>query len=263
MSEWFMGKFYAVRALTEMVLWFDNWREVFDGYRGRAHLPPLRFRRGFVLQHGSLDEPIQTFWEVFRDRSYRRHIEESRAGVMIDLGANIGLVTLDWATRLKAITIHAYEPHPATFATLAANIAANHLSGSVRVYNEAVSGHPGALVLQTHESSVLASAYGKAKSDGSSNIRVPAISLDQVVARCVGQGPINLVKMDVEGAEADILEGAAPQTLEKVRQFVLEYHDNLCPRARLRCEQVLEKAGFHCRVRSFDEQQGLLYARRD
>ncbi len=265
--DWVRGKFYALRTLAEMMRWFDNWRAVFDGYRGRTPLPPLRFRRGFVLRHRPCDEPVATCREVFRDRSYRRFVHESSAGVMIDLGANIGVVTLDWATRLKGVTIHSYEPHPATLAMLAANISENRLAQRVRIYNEAVSRAPGTLVLRTFWCSVLTSAYAEpAEADGnneSCSVRVPAVSLDEVIARCAGQGPVNLVKMDVEGAEADILEGASQSTLKKIGQFVIEYHDNLCTQARARCERVLVAAGFRCRARQLFERQGLLYAIRE
>ena len=186
---------------------------------------------------------------------------------MIDLGANIGVVTLDWATRLKGVTIHAYEPHPATFAVLAANVSENRLAQRVRTYNEAVDRGPGTLLLRTFWCSVLASAYAELAevggNDESCSVRVPAVSLDQGIARFAGQGMVDLVKMDVEGAEADILEGAAQSTLEKIRQFVLEYHDNLCEQARARCERVLVAAGFHCRARQLLENQGLLYATRE
>jgi len=94
-------------------------------------------------------------------------------------------------------------------------------------------------------------------------VQVEAVTLDQVVARCAGQGPISLIKMDVEGAEADIMEAASARSLEEVRQFVLEYHDDLCPNARSRCESVLTGVGFYCRVRPFNSRQGILYAIRD
>ena len=80
---------------------------------------------------------------------------------MIDLGANIGVVTLDWATRLKGVTIHAYEPHPATLAILAANVSENRLAQRVRIYNEAVGRATGTLVLRTFWRSVLTSAYAE------------------------------------------------------------------------------------------------------
>lgn len=262
---WFKGKLNAIRALCQMVIWLDNWRDVFDGYRGRKPLTPLRFREGFVLHHAPSDVAVGTFLEVFGDRLYRRHLNESDAGVMVDLGANIGMVTLDWASRLPGVVVHAYEPYPDTFATLAANITANQMSARLRIYNEAVSGQPGTLVLGLVSGvSVGASAYGEsAQLNKSSSVRVPAVSLDQVVARCASQGPINLVKMDVEGAEADTLERASPDSLKKVGQFVVEYHDHLSLDARSRCESVLRRAGFRCRVHQLSDNHGILYARRD
>lgn len=261
---WFTGKLGAIQALSEMFIWFSNWREVFDGYRGRTPPAPMRFRRGFVVHHSPDDVAIFTFREVFRDRCYRRYLDESQSGVMIDLGANIGLVTLDWASRLSGVVIHAYEPRPETFETLAVNIASNHLSNRVYVYNEAVSGEQGVLVIDTSQGSVFTSAYSESAGRGeSAAIRVPSVSLDQVVARCAGQGTINLVKIDVEGAEAEILEGASPPSLAKVRQFALEYHNHLCPDALLRCESVLRGAGFQCRAHPMSDNNGILYARRD
>lgn len=262
---WLKGKINATRALCAMVIWLDNWRDVFNGHRGRKPLTPLRFRQGFVLHHSPSDVAVGTFLEVFGDRLYRRHLNESDAGVMVDLGANIGMVSLDWASRLPGVVVHAYEPHPDTFATLAANITANQMSERLRIYKEAVSGQPGTLVLgMVSGISVDASAYGEsAQFDESASVRVPAVSLDQVVARCASHGPINLVKMDVEGAEADTLEGASPHSLEKVGQFVIEYHDHLSPDARSRCASVLKHAGFRCRVHQLSENHGILYARRD
>jgi FkbM family methyltransferase len=246
-----------------MMLWFENWRDVFDGYRGRRPWVPLRLRRGLVIHHSIDDQVIFTFDEVFRDRSYRRGVNESNEGVMVDLGANIGMVTLDWMSRLNRVTIHAYEPYPRTFETLAANVAANDLSKRIRIYNEAVSGRAGTLVLHASGGSMLTSAYRNcAHLSESVQVQVEAVTLDQVVARCAGRGPISLIKMDVEGAEADVMEAASKQSLEEVRQFVLEYHDHLCPNARSRCESVLTGAGFYCQVRPLSNRQGILYATR-
>ena len=70
---------------------------------------------------------------------------------------------------------------------------------------------------------------------------------DQVVERRIGDGPVALTKIDAEGAEADILDGrASGKTLQRISQFVIEYHDNLCPDALARCQRVLASAGFGC-----------------
>ena len=182
-------------------------------------------------------------------------------GVLVDLGANIGAVTLDWANRLPGRQIHAYEPNPATNRTLRVNVSANALASRVTVHGEFVGCARGERTLWANPSSALSTGYGEeTPSAGSAAIRVRTIDLDEVVKR--GGQPVALLKIDTEGAEADILEGAAEETLARVRQLVLEYHNQLCPDARGRCLRVLGRAGFRCRIRPANAHQGLLYARR-
>jgi hypothetical protein len=66
--------------------------------------------------------------------------------------------------------------------------------------------------------------------------------------RRLDQRKIWLLKIDTESAEADILEGA-PALLNATRTMIVEYHDNICPRASARCRRVLDAAGFRWRER--------------
>jgi FkbM family methyltransferase len=250
---------------VSMIAWFENWQEIWRSYRSGAELPPLRFRRGFTLRHRAEDRVLLQFFEVFRDRGYRRYITEPSQGTLVDIGANIGAVTLDWATRFSSIRIHAYEPHPATFVMLRANIEANHLTGRVTTYREAVGGRAGSLALRSGGSSMQTSAYGPGATAAGAldELNVEMVLLDKVIERCAGDGQIGLLKIDAEGAEADILEGARPQTLKQIRQFVIEYHDSLCVDALARCTRVLTRAGLRCFTRAISPDQGLLYAKRE
>jgi hypothetical protein len=90
-------------------------------------------------------------------------------------------------------------------------------------------------------------------------VNVPLIDLNEVVRRADG-GQIALLKMDTEGAEADTLEGADANTMQAIRQVIVEYHEGLCPNAASRCKQVLEQSGFRCLVRSVTSVNGLIYA---
>src|SRR5437764_1020606 len=126
-AEWLTYKYYAVRALGRMGRWLSNWPDVWSAYRARRPLPPLQFRNGLTLHHERHDSPVALLHEVFSERQYRRHLNGPVEGVMIDLGANIGAVTLDWARRSPQLQIHAYEPNPATNRVLRQNVAANGL----------------------------------------------------------------------------------------------------------------------------------------
>jgi Methyltransferase FkbM domain len=110
-------------------------------------------------------------------------------------------------------------------------------------------------------SSMLTSAYQR--NEGVGEFSTAMIPLDEVVARVAG--PVELLKIDTEGAEGDVLEGASSATLARIRQVTIEYHDHLVPGVRARCENVLAAAGF---ARQVVEPQasvpgaGMLYATR-
>lgn len=179
---------------------------------------------------------------------------------MIDLGANVGAVSLDWATRSRGLRIHAYEPNPATNTVLRYNIENNGLSDRVTIHDEAVGRESGELRLLTNINSMTSTGYGKGpRAPGAVAVRVPLIDLNEVVRR-VGTGSISLLKMDTEGAEADTLEGASRASLDAIEQIVLEYHNGICPDAEARCRRVLERASFRCLSRPTTSVNGLLYA---
>jgi FkbM family methyltransferase len=259
-GEWAAYKFRAVRTLWRMMRWLSNWREVWSQYRAQQPLPPLHFRSGLTLHHGPHDSPIALLHEVFGEGQYRRHLSSAVEGVMIDLGANVGAVTLDWAKRSRGLRVHAYEPNPETNTVLRHNIEVNGFADRITVYDEAVGGESGELRLWTNVNSMTATSY----CDGPPTPEAVAtpvsrIDLNEVIRR-VGDLPVSLLKMDTEGAEADTLDGASATTLKAIRQVVLEYHDGLCPNAAARCKRTLERAGFRCLVQPINPAHGLMYA---
>jgi FkbM family methyltransferase len=262
-NRW-MAKYLAFVTLCRMIRWLANWRAVWRAYATRSSLPPLYFRRGFILHHTTLDDPVMLLQEVFARGAYsRKLLWPVSSGTIIDLGANIGVASLMWTTRHPRIRVHAYEPNPPTLQTLRRNIHDNGLDDQVTIHDEAVGRELGRLRLWSNVPSIQATGYGETppQPDGI-EIAVSMINLDEVVSR-VPHGRIELLKMDVEGAEADVLEGASDSSLKRIKQVVLEYHGGLCPGAQSRCAEVLSRAGFRLRISPTDTINGLLYACRD
>ncbi|MBA3240165.1 MAG: FkbM family methyltransferase [Acidobacteria bacterium] len=261
-NEWFFFKYQAARTLGRMMRWLTNWRDVWSSYRVNLPPPPLRFRSGLTLHHGPHDSPVSLLREVFGERHYRRHVECPSEGVLIDLGANIGAVTLDLASRSRRLRVHAYEPNPSAHRVLRRNVEANGLTDRVTVHDEAVGRGSGELRLWTNVNSMTATSHHDSPPTPEAVATlVPLVDLNEVVRRIGGEA-VALLKIDTEGGEADTLEGATPATLGALRQVVLEYHDTLCPNASGRCLKVLEEAGFRCVVRPLNANHGLIYARR-
>lgn len=261
------GKWHALRTLVRMCSFLTNWREVWTSYKHSAPIPPLVFRRGFTLFHGPHDQPIMLLKEVFADRCYRKYLDSLRDGVLVDIGANIGSVTLDLVSQIEGLKAYAYEPNPSTYRTLVRNIEENGLASRVRTFGEAVGKGRSTLKLWTDIPSSWSTAYSNAAPaydkpemvKDAKEVEVPCIGLGEVLARV--DGAISLLKIDAEGAEADILEGVEPGALSRVKNVALEYHEHLCPNALARCRDALTRAGFTCAHETFPRSiNGILYA---
>jgi FkbM family methyltransferase len=246
-----------VRLQMLMARQLRNWREVWSSYIGGSPVPVLRFRNGGLLHGGSRDSPAFLFLEVFANGCYRRMLPRTISGVAIDIGANIGAFTLDMAWRHPSLTMHAYEPDPETCDQLRENIAANGLAGRVRIWNEAIAGTAGTLRLWRSDGSIAASAYAVETARGTA-VDVPAVTLATAIERAGGR--ITLLKMDCEGAEAEILEAGGP-VLDALDWIVAEYHTALVPDVIPRIRRALD-AGFTVTVAEGDRRGPLFSARR-
>lgn len=230
-----------LRLRAMMARHLVNWREVWSAYDVQALPPPLRFRTGVTLHHTPGDAPVFLFFEIFANGCYRRRLTLPVAGRVVDIGANIGAFILDSAFHQPGLTFHAYEPNPESFQTLERNIDANGLRDRVTPFNEAVTGRGGTIALWRGGGSLAAGAFAADTRDEARTIQVPAVPLSDVVERA---GHITLLKIDAEGAEADILESADARTLEHIQAIVGEYHEALVPGVMRRVDAALTKAGF-------------------
>jgi FkbM family methyltransferase len=256
-------KLHGFGYLCRLVSVTPNWATVWKHRRERHMLPPLRLRNGVVLHSGSYDSPVLLLNEVFIDRWYEIGALPPPDANMLDIGANIGAVTLFWAARSQSLRIHGYEPNPSAFDTLVRNLGQNRLQQRVRVFSEAVSRQTGSLNLWVDIPTELSTGYlDKSPCEGGRRISVPLVGIDDVWER-LNKENVWLLKIDTEGAEVDILEGASQAFLKAVKNAIVEYHDNITPGSLARCREILEASGFHCRVLSHPWDEGIIYARRD
>jgi FkbM family methyltransferase len=229
-----------LRALVTAQL--SNGAEVWKAHRAGATLTPLRFRNGLVLLHGEGDAPLFLLFEVFANGCYRRNSAAVETGeTIVDIGANIGAFTLECAARFPSVRVHAYEPNPRAFRVLSANITANQLEDRVSAYQEAVGPAVGVLRLWGGGNSITATAYPRSAEAADQPAECPMVDLRTVLARA--GGAIGLLKMDAEGAEADIVEGGQ-QVLRSIARCVGEYHADRVPDVVARCRNAFERSGF-------------------
>ncbi|MEJ7797212.1 MAG: FkbM family methyltransferase [Solirubrobacteraceae bacterium] len=145
-----------------------------------------------------------------------------------DVGANIGSYTLI-ASQVSDATIVAFEPHPAMFEQLRANVELNDRA-NVQLEMVAISDRTGALGFTDNASS---SSVNRLTSDANAALRVAAMRADDMIA--TGRAPRpDVLKIDVEGHEAGVLRGLGP-ALKDVKVVFAE--DNAASRADV-CRQL-------------------------
>ena len=124
--------------------------------------------------------------------------------VAVDVGAHIGYFATVFANAVGAEgAVYAFEPDPDNFVILERNKALNRF-GQMSCQPLAVSDRAATMPLYRSLSNMWGSSL-HSKSMHSTHVTVEAAPLDQLLE--VEQGPIRLIKIDVEGAELDVLRG--------------------------------------------------------
>jgi FkbM family methyltransferase len=134
-----------------------------------------------------------------------RHLEPD--DVVLDVGAHVGVITCLVAGMVPDGRVHAFEASARNFAYLERNVAGNGLGNvtprRVAVYDGSVDQLELSVAADNTASSFVSET---ATREGDVEV-VPAISLDAWAA-AEGIERVDLVKLDVEGAEVRVLDGA-------------------------------------------------------
>jgi len=184
----------------------------------------------YMLRHGGADQ-VASFLSKTRWDDLERPMPQvlvkclrEATGLVLDIGANTGFYSLLIAACAPNVSIVAFEPCSVVADLLMKNIQLNGLCGRIAVERSAVSNRAGEALLfvpvahpGTLETS--ASLESNFKTRHSQALHVPAVSVDTFVTHLAASPRVCLLKIDVEGHETAVLEGAAAQ-IRKHRPLV-------------------------------------------
>jgi FkbM family methyltransferase len=158
--------------------------------------------------------------EIYIRKIYDVELREKFVTIC-DIGAHIGLFTLKMSKQYPNSKIIAIEPNPMNFNFLIKNIFINGLEGRVCLFNVAIGGKKGKIILLLSKLSRGDSSIRKWHNAGSGGyLVVNMLPLDEIL---LSENFCNLIKIDVEGAEMEVLRGLEKQYV-KVCRLIMEIH---------------------------------------
>jgi FkbM family methyltransferase len=198
-------------------------------------------RCGIRLRPGGSD--VFTLQEVLCDEVYAGVAEVlPTCGQMIDLGANIGLSSLYLVSRYPAAKLLAVEPHSGSFDLLLRNLKPWIESGQCRPLHAAAWSEDRAVAPAVSVDAWYQASFRVVARDVSDCDSIRGLSME-ALRRLSGADQIDLVKIDVEGAEAELFRSENLGWLQHVGCLAVEFHED--SRERASFDEVIALHGFN------------------
>lgn len=175
-----------------------------------------------------------------RDRYFAGVFAMLKPGdIVLDCGANVGSMTARFVQR--GAHVHAFEPDPVAHETLSGKFADHPL---VTIHNAAVGTEDGEAVLFRIDSfednptghTVSSTLFAQEGNYHDSGVKVKIVDIVTFIKTLTAHHrEIALLKLDIEGAEVEILEALAEQKMfDQIRYTLVETHERKRPEAAAR-----------------------------
>lgn len=239
--------FYYLSSLETLLRGIRNWPVLFVlPFRQRPHIVVLRDGTRYVVRS------LMDVWivkETNFDRDYERYGVPLQDGwTILDIGAGLGDFAVFAAQRAPHGRIYAYEPAPDSAELLRRNLILNGIS-NVEVHEMAVSDRTGVLALDISRGAAVQyrTTHSTTSASSSGHIAVRCISLTEVLTSFPEES-CDFLKIDVEGAEYEMLFNLDDSSLGRVRRICLEYHEGATKYSRTDLEHFFTAHGWRVRV---------------
>lgn len=208
----FLATVYATIRRAELTkIYFENGMWIHSDSEGFIAGTKLQWEKG-------LKELSQSTEDLFLYQS-----EVKSGNIVVDIGAGLGAETIYLSKKVGCSgKVIAIEAHPETFRCLQKTIALNQLRNVITL-QAAVSNKHGKLYIQTSDNYLANSVC-----ETQQGHEVKAIPLDDIV-KDLGLKKIDYIKMNIEGAEIEALDGMTRILLDCER-IVVSCHDFLADR---------------------------------
>ena len=210
---------------------FSSYARMLKDSHGLISISIPGIRSEIFLRPGTFDQAA--FKQIFIDGEYDVELGSPRH--IIDAGANIGLASIFFANRYPDAKIIAIEPEQANYNLLCRNVQSYP---NIRTLKAGLWSHRTNLVIENPESK--STGFRVIESEDTTELQAYGIT---DIMEMLGTSFIDVIKMDVEGAERDIFLGS-DSWIYNVRIILVETHDRHRPGCTAALEQATHGRGF-------------------
>lgn len=217
----------------------------FYSLKGKTRFTPgeLRYEGERKIRYCDSSSFLSAFDEIFVNRIYDDvGLGDAERLFFVDAGANIGLASLYWSLHYPGCEGVAFEPDREIFEVLKANLAA--WDSSIEPICAALSSSEGEMefLAEGADAGRLAGSQAAA-GDAGRKVAVRTVRLSSFLDR-----QVDLLKLDVEGAEMEVIREIEP-ALQSVRRIFVEAHSFRGERQDYgELIHLLQDNGFRCNV---------------
>jgi FkbM family methyltransferase len=182
---------------------------------------------------------VDVFQQIFGFREYRCLDEVRDAGLIVDCGANVGYSTVYFLTRYPRAKVIAVEPDPDNYALLEANVAP-YGARCLPLRSAVWSSKAGLVMCEEPFGDGREWARTIRPSRPGETPLMTAVDIDTLLDKS-GVERISILKIDIEGAEAEVFSANCEGWLHRVDNLVIELHGERCRRI---FAEAIQHAGF-------------------
>lgn len=184
----------------------------------------IRFRDNrFRVQVRSTSIDTQLIRQILCEDSEYRLPVPLQPQVIFDIGANIGITALYYATVYPQARIYCFEPLPENIELLRFNTAA--LADRITIIPTGLGQRNGTFPFHPSgdPANLGGGSYHMAGNNPNPTIHLPVTTVGEICQK-LGIKQVDLFKIDTEGAELDILKGIPQPLLDRASALIGELH---------------------------------------
>ena len=186
-------------------------------FRLRSSRPPV------TVEARARTSDRWVFRQIFLEREYSCLDDVREPGLVVDCGANVGYSAAYFLARFPTCRVIAVEPDPANFEQLRRNV--RPFGDRCTPVHAAVWSHPGDLVVRDAGYRGGGSWAMQVAERAEAGTRVRGVDIGTLLDDS-GHERISILKIDVEGAEAEIFSSGYEGWIDRVDNLVIELHDD-------------------------------------